>query len=74
MASPFKDLQDAVHDIKRTVLEDGEQFIASNHTIWVTQYQWDDIITDPYVNTLPQAAIDDLVVKKILGVNIALRA
>lgn len=73
MASPFKDLQEAVHDIKKTVLDDGEQFIPDKHTIWLTQQQWDAVIVDPYLLTLPTAAIDDLVANKILGVNVRVR-
>jgi hypothetical protein len=73
MASPFKDLQEAVYDIKKTVEMDGEQFIPDNHTIWLTQSQWDAVIVDPYLLTLPTAAIDDLVANKILGVNVRVR-
>jgi len=71
--TPFKDLQDAVHDIKRTILQDGEQFIHGSHSIWITAQQWSDILTDPYVLTLPTAVVEDLVQNKILGVNIVVR-
>lgn len=73
MDAPFKDLIDAIHDIKRTVALDGGQFIASNHTIWLTQQQWDALILDPYVLTLPTSAVDDLVAHKVLGVNVLVR-
>lgn len=69
----FKDVVDAVHDIKAVVLEDGEGWVPANHTIWLTQQQWDELVLDPYILTLPLAAVDDLVKHLVLGVNVRVR-
>ena len=69
----FKEVVDAVHDIKKTVELDGEGWVPKNHTIWVTQQQWDELVTDTYLQTLPTEVIDDLVKHIVLGVNILVR-
>ena len=69
----FKDVVDAVHDIKKVVLDDGEGWVPSNHTIWLTQQQWDELVLDPYILTLPLSAVDDLVKHLVLGVNVRVR-
>lgn len=69
----FKDVVDAVHDIKKVVLDDGEGWVPSNHTIWLTQQQWDSLVLDPYILTLPLSAVDDLVKHLVLGVNVRVR-
>ncbi len=66
----FKDLLDAVKDIKSTRALDGETFVAENETVRINPRQWDEIRTDPYLLTLPVGALVDLNNRKILGVNI----
>ena len=69
----FKEVVDAVHDIQKTVELDGEGWVASNHTIWLTQQQWDSLILDPYLLTLSAKVIEDLLANKVLGVNVRVR-
>lgn len=69
----FKDVVDAVHDIRRTVELDGEGWASSTHTIWLTQEQWDELVADAYVQTLPASAIEALNNHMVLGVNVRVR-
>lgn len=69
----FKDLIDAVHDLKRTIETDGVGWVPSKNTIAITQEEWDEALADPYLQTLPQKAQDDLAAGTILGVLIAIK-
>jgi hypothetical protein len=66
----FKDLIDAVHDLKTTSLLDGETFIAQNETIRITPQQFEEISEDPYLLQLPPEAAVDLANNKILGITV----
>lgn len=67
----FKDLVDAVHDIKKTHILDGTTFIAENETVRINLRQWNEILEDPYLHTLPVHEIVGLTQdRKVLGVNI----
>lgn len=69
----FKDVVDAVHDIRRTIELDGEGWVPSAHTIWLTQEQWDELVTDAYLQTLTSKVLENLTNHKVLGVNILVR-
>lgn len=67
----FKDLIDAVHDIKRTVESDGEKYVPEDQTVRLTQQQYDEVVQDPYLDALPPEAKTDLTEnKKVLGATI----
>jgi hypothetical protein len=70
----IKKMIDAVHDIKNTVALDGGQYIAGDHSIFVSQGQWNEALTDPYLLTLPtndQVALTEG--HRILGVAIVVQ-